>query len=281
MSKWIISLLAFLIYAGICEYIYLCPITKVICPTDKTEVIEEVPEPPTIEEVALSPIMFNWNDPLAVKTDYFTDKFRQSIMQGNRPDSVLEITGYYSPGEVNNTDYENLGFARAARIAELFPDLPKERILELSRRVNSPEDDPGKLFEFSEMKWVYRPAEGEPTERNEIVSLADREIIYFPFNSSDRIKNPKLEEYLSNLTTQLKDSGGTITLTGHTDNVGAEETNEQLGLSRANDIRRLLVAQGVSANQIKVDSEGEAEPIASNTTEQGRARNRRVEVVKQ
>ncbi|MEM6698672.1 MAG: hypothetical protein AAF599_09775, partial [Bacteroidota bacterium] len=156
MSKWIISLLAFLIYAGISEYIYLCPITQAICPPDKVEVEEEVPTPPTIEEVALAPIMFNWNDPSAETTNAFTDAFRQSIMQGNSPDSVLEITGYYSPNEINDTDYENLGRARAARIAELFPDIPAERIEKLGRKVSSPSEDPDKLFEFSEMRWVAK-----------------------------------------------------------------------------------------------------------------------------
>ncbi|MEM8526788.1 MAG: OmpA family protein [Bacteroidota bacterium] len=283
MSKWIISLLAFLIYAGISEYIYLCPITGAICSPDKaeveTKVEEEVPAPPTIEEVALAPILFNWEDPLAVTTNSFTDAYQQSIMQGNSPDSVLEITGFYSPDEINNTDYENLGRARAARISELFPDIPADQVELLARKVNSPSENPGEAFEFSEMRWVARD-DGSNTEETKIVALADREIIYFPFNSTTRIQNPKLEEYLSNLATQLKESGDAITLTGHTDDVGAEENNEALGRSRANSIRGFLVKQGVPASQITVLSEGESEPIATNATERGRARNRRVELVR-
>ncbi|MEL6719007.1 MAG: OmpA family protein, partial [Bacteroidota bacterium] len=171
------------------------------------------------------------------------------------------------------------GEARAARIAELFTDIPMDRIELLARKVNSPSEDPGKMFEFSEMRWVAREDDTN-AEETKIVALSDREIIYFPFNSSARIQNPKLEEYLANLAKQLIDSGGSISLTGHTDDVGSEENNEALGRSRANDIRRLLVEQGVSASQITVSSAGESEPIATNATEKGRARNRRVELVK-
>lgn len=281
MGKWLISLIAFLIWAGISEWTYLCTVTGVICPTESVEVEEEVPSPPPIVETerAIAPIMFNWNDPLAVKTDRFTKNFEEYILRSNSPDSILEITGFYAPNEVNDTKYRNLGVARAARIAELFPDIPNDRIELLSKKVNRLSSDPGHSFEFSEMRWVAN-TDGSDNTTTKVVALSDREYIYFPYNSSDRITSPQLEEYLKELANYLKDAGGKVKLTGHTDDKGEEAYNEKLARSRANDVKALLLQLGVPSSQIEVHSMGEREPIASNATDKGRARNRRVEVVR-
>jgi outer membrane protein OmpA-like peptidoglycan-associated protein len=69
-----------------------------------------------------------------------------------------------------------------------------------------------------------------------------------------------------------------IRLTGHTDNVGTEETNEKLSRDRAMAVRDALVKRGVDPDRIKVEWHGSTQPIAPNTTEEGRAKNRRVEM---
>jgi outer membrane protein OmpA-like peptidoglycan-associated protein len=66
---------------------------------------------------------------------------------------------------------------------------------------------------------------------------------------------------------------------GHTDNVGSEATNDELSLRRAISVRDYLTGLGVSAANITVDGYGPSQPIADNTTTDGRARNRRVEIV--
>lgn len=276
MGRWFICIVAFLIYAAIAEYVYLCPITGVICPTEEkaVEVLEEEEE-----VVALSPIMFNWNDPSVVMTDGFDEAYRNRILSDNSSDKILEITGFYSPAEVNNTDEENLGRARAKAIADLFPNIPRERIIFLARRVDEPSSDPNHLLDFSELQWVDRPDEDAPVEEAKVVTLSDREIAYFPFSSANPIVPEELETYLQNLANNLKVSNEQVVLTGHTDNIGSPENNQALGLSRANSILQALINYGVPANQIKVQSRGEMEPTATNETEQGRARNRRVEIV--
>ena len=117
------------------------------------------------------------------------------------------------------------------------------------------------------MVWVVRSDEDQPEETTKVVTLSDREIIYFPYNSAERIKNPQLDEYLRNLADQLKDSGETLTLTGHTDDKGEDAYNKELARKRANDVKTLLMAQGVPSNKIVVKSMGETEPIASNETD--------------
>lgn len=66
---------------------------------------------------------------------------------------------------------------------------------------------------------------------------------------------------------------------GHTDNVGSDATNEELSLRRALSVRDYLMGLGVAAANIEVDGYGPSRPVADNTTAEGRARNRRVEIV--
>jgi outer membrane protein OmpA-like peptidoglycan-associated protein len=66
---------------------------------------------------------------------------------------------------------------------------------------------------------------------------------------------------------------------GHTDNVGSEATNSELSLRRAIAVRDYLIGQGVAASNIDVRGLGPSRPIGDNSTADGRARNRRVEIV--
>lgn len=68
-----------------------------------------------------------------------------------------------------------------------------------------------------------------------------------------------------------------VLLEGHTDSVGAEAYNQKLSEKRANSVKQGLVGAGVTAEKIDVVGYGELKPIATNTTKEGRAENRRVE----
>ncbi len=69
-----------------------------------------------------------------------------------------------------------------------------------------------------------------------------------------------------------------VTIIGHTDNVGSDAVNDPLSVNRAASVRNYLTSRGVPAAHISIDGRGEREPIASNATAEGRARNRRVEI---
>lgn len=70
-----------------------------------------------------------------------------------------------------------------------------------------------------------------------------------------------------------------VTIVGHTDNVGDNDSNRQLSEERAASVRQYLIAHGCSASRIRTVGYGESHPEADNTTEEGRAMNRRVEIV--
>ena len=69
-----------------------------------------------------------------------------------------------------------------------------------------------------------------------------------------------------------------INVVGHTDSVGTEEYNQQLSLRRANAVKDYMVSEGIDPGIIDVKGMGEAEPVASNDTAEGRTENRRVEI---
>jgi len=70
----------------------------------------------------------------------------------------------------------------------------------------------------------------------------------------------------------------TIQVDGYTDNVGNEETNKKLSEQRAQSVKAYLVSKGVTENRIIVYGWGSSYPIADNTTEAGRQKNRRTEI---
>jgi outer membrane protein OmpA-like peptidoglycan-associated protein len=78
----------------------------------------------------------------------------------------------------------------------------------------------------------------------------------------------------------LKEHGAiAITVEGHTDSVGTDEYNQRLSVRRATAVRDYLGGHGIDASRMSVVGQGESKPVASNKTSDGRAQNRRVELL--
>jgi len=106
-------------------------------------------------------------------------------------------------------------------------------------------------------------------------NVSGYETIQFEFNSSVL----KTESYptLDKLSSSLRENGGKITTKGYASSEGTAAYNLKLSKDRANSVKTYLVNSGVNASQITTKGFGEANPIASNDTEEGRIQNRRVE----
>jgi OOP family OmpA-OmpF porin len=76
----------------------------------------------------------------------------------------------------------------------------------------------------------------------------------------------------------LRGTSERVLVTGYTDSVGSDAYNLRLSERRAQTVRDALVADGVAANRIAAKGMGEANPLASNETAEGRAKNRRVDI---
>ena len=79
----------------------------------------------------------------------------------------------------------------------------------------------------------------------------------------------------------LKGTNERVVVTGYTDSIGSDAYNIRLSERRAKTVRDALVADGIAADRITTKGMGKADPVASNATAEGRAQNRRVEIVAQ
>jgi outer membrane protein OmpA-like peptidoglycan-associated protein len=101
--------------------------------------------------------------------------------------------------------------------------------------------------------------------------------LLFDFDS-DRVKADAAQN-LRNLASSLGEYPNTsLLIVGHTDATGTDSYNQGLSERRAQSTASYLVAQGVSATRLRTLGLGETEPVASNATEAGMQKNRRVEV---
>jgi len=119
--------------------------------------------------------------------------------------------------------------------------------------------------------------------------LAEGKFVYSLVLSDDAVKFPvnkhelsqEAEDKLKDFAERLKGENKNVYLEiqGHTDSTGAKDYNLNLGEARAETVRRFLNKQGIALNRMSTISYGQDEPVDSNKTKDGRAKNRRVVVV--
>jgi OOP family OmpA-OmpF porin len=105
------------------------------------------------------------------------------------------------------------------------------------------------------------------------------EAALFDFGKSEL--KPEGMEKIKEYREQAKEELGRadhVSITGYTDNVGDEASNSALSLKRAEAVRDQLISLGADPTKFQVNGAGESNPVADNGTEEGRTKNRRVEV---
>jgi peptidoglycan-associated lipoprotein len=113
--------------------------------------------------------------------------------------------------------------------------------------------------------------------------LTMREGAQFPLNSAAFNEQTKreIDGFLSDLKNDIKEGDSVVFLiAGHTDSTGSEDYNYELGAKRAQSVARYLITRkGVDPTRVITVSYGESNPLEDNKTRQGRAKNRRVEIL--
>lgn len=101
---------------------------------------------------------------------------------------------------------------------------------------------------------------------------------HFDFDKSEI--RPEGRRLLDESVTILKEHPGVrVLVEGHTDSIGTNEYNQRLSERRAGAVRDYLATHGIESSRMDVRGESEGHPVASNKTDEGRAQNRRVEVI--
>ncbi len=103
--------------------------------------------------------------------------------------------------------------------------------------------------------------------------------LLFKDQKDDIQLTPALNQYFADLKQYLQTfSEAKVVLTGYTDNRGTIKSNVQLSKNRANNVRQFMIDLGFNEHQLITQFRGSKDPVASNATEAGRIKNRRVEI---
>ncbi|MDX2249227.1 MAG: OmpA family protein [Bacteroidia bacterium] len=217
------------------------------------------------------------------------------------PDQDIEITGLFATEETNSSTFSNLGLARADFVRELLASrgIPDDRMIrsfEVGELTEMPFTAQDTLLGGINLRLVDRqiaatdnnlpdttdsPETPGSPEKNRAVAtpVFEAKNLYFDFKSSQLSMNEEIRNYITQTIQYLnQNSGKKLLLTGHTDGMGLDSDNQNLGLQRAETVRKFFEEFGLASRQITVASKGESQPLGSNETEEGRAKNRRVEV---
>lgn len=105
--------------------------------------------------------------------------------------------------------------------------------------------------------------------------------LYINFDTNKATIKPDSLPLIDQIALLMKDKPGLkLSIEGHTDNTGSAAANKTLSLNRSKAVAKALTGQGIAASRLSAAGWGQERPVADNRTEDGRAKNRRVEIVK-
>src|SRR3954471_1135910 len=127
------------------------------------------------------------------------------------------------------------------------------------------------------MESLAKIAQVKEEARGMVITLSGQ--VLFVTGKSELL--PAARDQLDQVATALKDQGDLkpMVVEGYTDSVGSDATNLKLSKDRAESVCAYLVSKGVPSDKITSVGKGKANPVASNDTPEGRANNRRVEII--
>lgn len=206
------------------------------------------------------------------------------------PTRQLSLTGEFASKEKNNSSFENLGLARAESIKDLMISLgaSADHITTSSQQVDNLSFLDKKLYGgvnfLFEEKTMKESLNGkmETTNGDALSDIGSGSgvgalTLMFEESQVDYEPTADLNEHIAYLKTYLSATpGATVYVTGHTDNQGNREDKMKIAESRAKKVRRILRNAGLGSDQVKWRAVGPNEPVASNESSDGIAKNNRV-----
>ncbi|MEA1986216.1 MAG: OmpA family protein [Candidatus Marinimicrobia bacterium] len=128
---------------------------------------------------------------------------------------------------------------------------------------------------------VFNGFEDEDGCPDEIVIEKDTPITLYgiTFTSGSDILSTEAKQLLNGIVTALTDNtDAKIMISGYTDSVGSASSNKRLSAKRAISVKNHLISVGIKSNRMETEGLGEIDPVATNDTEEGRNKNRRIEI---
>lgn len=229
-------------------------------------------------------VLFTFPNNLSVKRNSFLVSFPEGdsitcrsifTFLNAHQDKELVVTGLY-----NNQDFDfdgELGIKRANYIKDLLINfgVNPDRISVNDKLYTFNYNSEGNHENGIEMDFVTITE----NKRKFIESNIANKTLRSGFGSKEFQPDNTLEGYVYELKNYLKKyPNKTAEIIGHTDSTGDEDANEWFGLQRAKSVEQYLIDQGIDKNRVIISSKGESEPLESNSTIEGRRKNRRIEI---
>lgn len=223
---------------------------------------------------------FSILDPVSSNVENSVGQLKEYLLAN--PLKTVDVTGFYKSEETNNSAYPNLGIARANSVKNylVLHGVPSKQI-----------DTYGKLNDGiypDEANTLYGPLEfniltTDASDTSSIDALktacdairANPLVLHFQTGQASINLTPEQRQKIADISHCVDKLGVKMQVVGHTDNTGDAARNVVLGQQRADFAKGYLTKNGILENNIETSSKGPNEPIADNTTEVGRAENRR------
>lgn len=285
--RLLLGILIFGLWASVARYYYVCEIKN------HCEPQEVVVEPTTPER--LKNLNLTFGDSLILEgynQFYFQNGISQPTIDSSNlafldgivsymidnEDKKLKITGRFleSESDIQVGFIDNIGNARAQAIGNMLIDLgiPKDRISYDRSMVTGSEISEPIIFEILE-KTDNDFADVQFSFTNMTFSESNFESDSDEFNPGDAFLS-----YADSMRTFFElNPDKTLKIIGHADKTGGDAHNKDLGYRRANSAKLYIANQVGIQTEIKIESKGEKVPIADNATAEGRAKNRRINLI--
>ncbi len=217
-----------------------------------------------------------------LSADVNTSLAKTATYLKEHPDRSLTINGVYAKDETNGSAFPNLGLARANNVKQILTKLgvPGGQLLTSSSLLGA--GVTMKDIMYSGVNFSFGKATNDVADRLAKIKarlLGKPLTLYFAtgkqevnLTSQQRTDFSDLVFYLDNV------AKSSLEVSGHTDNVGAANVNTRLSRKRAEFVRDYLVGNGLGVKRMNAKGFGPDKPIATNDTDAGKAKNRRVEV---
>ncbi len=236
------------------------------------------------ENVVFSKSSYEFDKPMSPKVGEAYKKVATYLSKN--PKRGIKLTGLYSKEEKNTSLLPNLGLARANNIKVELEKLgiKNRQIVTAAQLKNDLAFANNKLKGGVEYSFIAAAADNNAAEKEKLEKLA-KELkakerrLYFETGATSLNISEELRKYFADLIYYLdKTPTAKVDVTGHTDNVGDAAKNIKYGQGRADFIKAYMVKNGLKSKQIVTASKGQTKPIAPNTTPEGKAKNRRVDI---
>ncbi len=224
---------------------------------------------------------FDYEKPLSEDLSSKIDLLKDFLVKDES--KGLAITGLYGKAERNTSMYPNLGIARANNVKNYFisKGIPSNVINIFGKENND--------IPFDDQDILYGPvgfeiAEIQVENKDEIAQLLSEIkenplVLNFEYNSSEMNLSDKQRDKMLKIARYLdKVNDAKCLVIGYSDDKGAAEDNLVLAQKRADFAKECLIKNAILASKIETKAKGEVNPVASNKTEAGRAKNRRTEI---